>query len=259
MRDAKVGDTYSDNELKLEFKWCPEGSFRMGSPETEKFRNEDEKQVDVKFESGFWLGKTEVTQRQWMELMKTTPWKGKELTKVGDDIPATNVDFDQVRAFCERLSEIEKNAGRLPVGWKYILPTESQWEYACRAGSEKAYCFGDDESLLNEFAWWGEGAGDIRVIDPKFSVHEVAQKKPNSWGLYDMHGNVIEWCDSIFRPRFQAGDERSGEFYSCRGGGWLSQAGQCRSAHRGGNIAKGGCADVGFRVALVKIDTETVK
>src|SRR5262249_31753837 len=128
-----------DNGLKLKLIWCPPGKFKMGSPDSELGRHPDENQVDVTLKDGFWLGQTEVTQGQWRQLMLTTPWTGERFVKDGDSYPVTYVSYDDAMSFCERLTKQERSAGRLPVDAIYILPTEAQWEYACRAGTSTRF------------------------------------------------------------------------------------------------------------------------
>ncbi len=185
--------------------WCPPGTFTMGSPASEKGRDVNEAPVQVTLTKGFWLGQTEVTQSQWTAVMgaASKPWSGKEYVKEGPTFPASyishgvntdgTIEADSATAFCEKLTEIERKAGRLPTGWKYSLPTEAQWEYACRAGTKTKYSFGDDESQLDEYAWWGGRTGNGNAKTEQYA-HTVATKKPNPWGLSDMHGNLWEWC-----------------------------------------------------------------
>ncbi len=185
-RGKEAGEVRDDNGLKLKFVWCPPGTFKMGSPPTERGRQASEDQVEVTLTQGYWLGQCEVTQAQWKELLKTEPWKGQRLTKEGADLPATSVSWDDAVDFCRKLTEQERQAGRMANGWECTLPTEAQWERACRAGTETRYSFGDDESKLGEYAWF---ASNVSNTGERYA-RPVGQKKPNPWGLYDMHGNV---------------------------------------------------------------------
>jgi len=173
----------------------------------------------------FHLGRTEVTQGQWKAVMGTTPWKGKEFVKEGDDYAATYVSWEDAVEFCRKLSAKE--------GVEYRLPTEAEWEYACRAGTTTAWSFGDDESQLGEYAWYETNA----VYVGEIYAHIVGQKKPNPWGLYDMHGNVDEWCQD-WVGEYPSGDVTDpmgppqGEGRVLRGGSFNFYATSLRSANR---------------------------
>jgi formylglycine-generating enzyme required for sulfatase activity len=159
-------------------------------------------------------------------------------------LPVDTLNWDEAVKFCEVLSSrpAEKRAGRV-----YRLPTEAEWEYACRAGTTTAYSFGDDESLLGDFAWFTGNAGN--------QTHAVGQKRPNAWGLYDMHGNVWEWCsdwygdhsgNAVSDPQGVA----SGSIRVLRGGGWGHSARGCRSAFRHAGSPSYRSGNLGFRLAL---------
>src|SRR5579862_5268556 len=187
---TKAGQAREDNGLKMKMVWCPPGSFVMGSPSTEEGRLWDEAEVPVTLSRGFWLGQFELTQGQWQQIMKTTPWSGKIEVEASADYPATYLDRDDAMRFCKMLTEVEHRASRLPLGCKYTLPSEAEWEYACRAGTKTRFSFGRDESNLSSHAWFAGNAWDTRERYP----HKVGLKKPNPWGFYDIHGNVSEWC-----------------------------------------------------------------
>ncbi len=204
------------------------GTFTMGSPASEEGRDDDEAQKSVRIADDFYMGETEVTQPQWKAVMGTTPWKGKVLVKEGDHYPATFVSWDDAQAFVKKVSQ----AGKLQVR----LPTEAEWEYACRAGTTTAYHFGDSDRNLEEYAWYDKNALDV---GEKYA-HEVKRKKPNPWGLYDMHGNVWEWCEDRYDATSRV----------LRGGSWYNTPGILRAARRNwytpdyrGNI-------FGFRVCV---------
>jgi sulfatase modifying factor 1 len=186
--------------------------------------------------------------------MKTEPWKGQEFTKEGADFPATYVSWDTATAFCRKLTEQERQAGRLPKDWEYTLPTEAQWEYACRARTKTKFSFSDDESKLGDYAWF---FGNARMAG-EFYAHQVGQKKANLWGLFDMHGNVWEWCRDIYAdelsggrdPEVQPDEKTRGSYRVNRGGGWYDYAAFCRSANRSRLSPSLRSRLLGVRVAL---------
>jgi formylglycine-generating enzyme required for sulfatase activity len=219
--------------------------------------------VDVTLTQGFWLGKFEVTQGLWESLMGTTPWKGKTAVQEGADYPATYLNADDAFEFCRKLTDVERKAGRLTEVWEYTLPTEAQWEYACRAGTTTRFSFGDDASELNHYAWFGRFYGEDGKQNEigELYPHEVGQKKPNPWGLHDMHGNVWEWCRDWYAVQVEAGADSAGPAKGServiRGGSFVEQSVVSRSARREGPMAakrnNGRQNYVGFRVACVPI------
>ena len=231
----------------LEMIWCKPGTFMMGSPDGELGRNSNEKQHKVELTKGFWLGKYEVTQAQWYAVMGTDPSYFK-----GSRRPVEQINYNDALAFCQRLTEIERTEGRLPEGYKYTLPTEAQWEYACRAGTETALCNGDaTEVNMNEVGWYYSNSGG--------GTHSVGQKKPNAWGFYDMHGNVWEWCLDWYGaylltdPNTAEKDPKGSDTGSdrvFRSGSWLHGTDLCRSALRNHEPQVNGYYTLGFRVAL---------
>ena len=222
------------NSIGMELIEIPAGKFTMGSPEGEKDHQEDEVQVSVTLTQPFKLGKYEVTQGQWKSVMGSEPWEGQKYVKADKDCPATLVSWDDATAFCEKLTAIERKAGKLQANEEYRLPSEAQWEYACRAGTTTAYSFGDDEKQLSEYAWFDGNTGSEQY------AHKVGMKKPNPWGLHDMHGNVLEWCSDWYSDWYggalSGGTDPAGPDYGSsrviRGGGWWYELGFCRSANR---------------------------
>ena len=250
------------NTIGMKLIEIPAGEFTMGSPAGEKDRRVWEAQVAVTLTKPFWLGKTEVTQGQWKQVMGTEPWEGGEYVQADKDCPATFVSFFDAVEFCDKLTDLERKAGRLKDSEEYRLPTEAEWEYACRAGTTTAFSFGDD-SKLNSHAWWGgldeetAGKGEIKAGPGNAArepyAHKVGSKKPNPWGLYDMHGNVWEWCSDDLGSRLPGGtnpvSQKGGSFRVDRGGSWRCELVECRSAHRGLNVPSNKRDGLGFRVA----------
>ena len=213
------------------------GRFMMGSPASEQDRDGDETQHAVTISKPYWLGQTEVTQAQWQAVMGSNPSRFKgDLTR-----PVEQVSWNDAVEFCRRLSQ--------KTGMTFRLPTEAEWEYACRAGTTTAYSFGNDASSLGEYGWFDGNAGG--------STKPVATRKPNAWGLYDMHGNVREWCSDWYGyyPSGAVSDPQgpvSGTGLVLRGGSLLNRSNLCRASFRFGlepgldNCAFG---DLGFRAA----------
>ena len=224
------------NSLGMKMIWCPAGTFLMGSPANEEGRNENENQVQVRISQGFWLASTPLTQGQWQALMGSNPSKFEG----SKDLPVENVSWDAAQEFCTKLNV---GQGDHP-GYRYALPSEAQWEYACRAGEKGPYSGGS----LDDVGWYWNNS--------KEQTHDVGQKKPNAWGLHDMHGNVIEWCADWYADTLQGGVDpkgpQSGAYRVSRGGGWVSYiAAFCRAAYRL-RISPGDRKDcLGFRPALV--------
>jgi formylglycine-generating enzyme required for sulfatase activity len=256
---TNVGQERWDNALGLKLCWCPPGKFVMGNASVpQKFLYESQGQADVELTRGFWLGKYEVTQGQWKKLMGLATYKSDQKVKEGKDYPETNVTHDMADSFCAKLTEQERKAGRLPPGWEYRLPTEAQWEYACRAGNETYFTFGDDESDLAEYAWFDKNTKDAG--EPY--AHEAGLKKPNAWGLCDMHGNVPEWCRDLYNglpggrdPEVTQGPPRFIPTRMFRGGSWELPAARCGSGIR--QRAPDSTGGIGFRLAAVQLAGET--
>ena len=240
------------NSIGMELIGIPAGKFTMGSPKGEKDREYNEAQVSVTLTKPFMLGKTEVTQGQWKSVMGTEPWDGQKTTIKGENVAATHVDDDAAADFCKTLTNLERAAGTLQANEKYRLPTEAEWEYACRAGTTTAFSFGDDESKLGEYAWFNGNTYDAGEQYP----HEVGKKKPNPCGLHDMHGSVWEWCSDLYDTKLSGGVDPKGpaprmSSRVSRGGCWGLNPPGCRSAIRGTGTASSNnySWDIGFRVA----------
>ena len=250
----KAGDLWDKNPLGIKFRYCPAESFTMGSPKSEKYRSNDENQVRVTLTNGFWLGQHEVTQGLWEKVMSTTPWKGKSFVKEGANYAASYISYDDAMKFCEELTKLGHQEGWLPKDWKVTLPTEAQWEYACRAGTTTAYHFGNDASQLGDYAWYDENADDVG----EDYAHEVGQKKPNAWNLYDMTGNVWEWCLDGYNSNLPGGVDpvvKSSSYRVIRGGGWFDFARSCRSADRYYYSPGYRYYCLGFRICIVPVQS----
>lgn len=202
--------------------WLPLGDFLMGSPEKEAERFMDEGPVhSVTIPHGFWMDRHEVTQEQFAKLMHSTP----SSTDFTANLPVNRITWHEANEYCERLTKAEQQRDTLPLGYVYRLPTEAEWEYACRAGTETAYSYGDETKSLSQHGWW---AGNSRG-----KPEPIGQLKPNPWGFYDIHGNVFEWCLDIYKayPEGRAFSD-TGKLKILRGGAYYCPRGILRSACR---------------------------
>jgi formylglycine-generating enzyme required for sulfatase activity len=230
--------------------YIPPNTFRLGSPTNEIGRAADEgPQTAVTITHGFWMGKYEVTQRDYLAVLGSNP---SQFT--GDlSRPVETVSWLDATNYCAKLTEQELAAGRIPGGSHYRLPTEAEWEYAARAGTSTRFSYGDDPALtgLTSYAWYAVNSGNM--------THPVGQKAPNSWGLYDMEGNVLEWCFDWYGP-YPGGFETDPQGPASnaigvrviRGGAWDGFETDCRSARRGAEGVSPFIHDfiLGFRVVL---------
>jgi len=248
----------ADN-VSLALIYVAPGRFVMGSPESEPGRSPDERQHDVALTQGFWLGRTEVTQRQWAAVMKRSAQEQRALAEAerrdassaapalpgeSPEHPICYVSWDEATEFCRRINAAESDQGRVPSGYGYWLPTEAQWEYACRAGSAGPHAGG---ASLDEVAWYENNAGGV--------AHPVATKAANAWGLFDMLGNVSEWCADYYGeyPQGTAIDPYgpdAGAGRVERGGHWANPERRCRPAQRSGVPGNRRYPGTGLRLAL---------
>ncbi len=242
--------TLKVNAVSYAFHWCPPSKFVMGSPPEELGRLDDEDQVDVRLTQGFWIMESAITQEMWHSLMRSRPWKNEDYVVEGPNVPATYINWHAADSFCQRFNVILSKSSDC---WRAALPTEAQWEYACRAGTETSYSFGTNEGLLDAHGWYEEnadGAGEEYA-------HEVRLKAPNPWGLFDMHGNVWEWCLDEYDRILPGGAnplavDLGTEQRVVRGGSWAYDDANCRSAARGSAEIDDTACGIGFRVVLVK-------
>ncbi|MBK8100890.1 MAG: SUMF1/EgtB/PvdO family nonheme iron enzyme [Planctomycetes bacterium] len=229
-------------------------TFRMGSPASEAGRDSDETQHAVTITRPFAPAETEITQKQWFEVMGTRPWKGRSSVIDGDDVAATFISWNDAMEFCRKLTERERAAGRLAMNMEYRLPTEAEWECAARAGTTTRWSFGDNEADLGKYGVF-DGARDGQ------HAHRVKTKKPNPWGLYDMHGNVWEWCLDVvdWQSKVVSNADKegavdpigtSGSHRALRGGCWVNSARYARSADRYVSEPAAQVYNLGFRPVL---------
>jgi formylglycine-generating enzyme required for sulfatase activity len=227
------------NNVELKLVLIPAGKFLMGSPKSEKgHRDIEGPQHEVTISRPFYMGMCEVTQEQYRQIMGTDPSPFK-----GPSMPVQHVKWYEAVEFCKKLSRA--------TGKRITLPTEAQWEYACRAGSKTRFSFGDDDSKLPDYAWVSE-----HIEDSMDSMHRVGQKLPNPWGLYDMHGNVWEWCADWFAESYANEGKTdpmgpaSGSFRVLRGGSRAKDPRSLRCAFRNGLPPDFSFGNVGFRVVV---------
>jgi formylglycine-generating enzyme required for sulfatase activity len=245
--------------------FIPPGTFRMGSPTNEVDRSVTEgPQTDVIISRGFWMGKYEVTQGEYLAVMGNNPswFNGDRTGEGGADYgvdptrPVEQVSWDDATDYCGQLTQRERLAGRIATNCLFRLATDAEWEYACRAWTSTRFSYGDDPGYTNltSYAWWGANSGG--------QTHPVGQKLPNPWGLYDMHGNVWEWCQDLWAGNLAGGiavDPRGPDtgtgllLLVYRGGDWVHRgdyAGDCRSAGRGYSDPGSWGPIIGFRAVL---------
>ncbi len=230
------------NDLGMAFNLIPAGTFMMGSPPDELGRFSGEILHQVTLTQDFYIMTTEVTQSQWTAVMGSNP---SRFTACGDDCPVERVSWDDIQGFITAMNERGEGT--------YRLPTEAEWEYAARAGNSTAFYNGDitetDCSIdtnLDQIGWYCGNSG--------YTTHPVAQKLPNDWGLYDMSGNVNEWCQDGYGtyPSSAVTDpeNRTGSYRVLRGGSWNRYARGCRSAYRGNSSPSYRINSIGFRLAF---------
>jgi formylglycine-generating enzyme required for sulfatase activity len=279
----------------IRFLGCPAGSFNQASGQDAQNGRVTDEKADLQQVKAFWISETEITRTVWQKVMQNKPWESssERLTGVDDAmLPVTFVSWNDATKFCEVLTSRERAAGRLPANWSYQLPTEVEWEYACRGASTTEYSFGNEAAKLSTYAWWG--AYDDGSASEERHVHQVGMKKPNPWGLRDMHGNVCEWCrdeqsndaglgketysGEEFFDKLQyvpgAGDPTAvlgigkgaavveyadksfGTARWCRGGAWTDSWDRLKSGERDWHFASAAANHIGFRVVLTEVASQ---
>ena len=244
--EIKQDWTYSN--LNLQMVYCKPGKFKMGSPENELGRTKDSDldANEVSIDNDFYIGKYEVTQKLFFDVM------GEKPSRYADDKkPVESVSYYKAVEFCKKLNELTKD--KRPAGYEFALPTEMQWEYACRAGCETPLNNGKQISTdkgncveLNEIAWYKANS------DTK--THEVGTKKANNWNIFDMHGNVAEWCLDGYNGNEMAKEVNNNSKCIVKGGAYFYEPSKNRSASRGVASPNALSSGIGFRVALVQAE-----
>ncbi len=233
---AKPNVKTISNSIGQEFVYIKPGCFMMGSNSGDY----DEMLIhNVTLTNGFYMQTTEVTQGQWYDIMGTKHWVGGEYVQENRDNPAVYISWDDAKEFIRKLNNKD--------GKQYRLPTEAEWEYACRAGSSSKYSFGDSKYQLREYAWIRKNTHSVG----NSYAHNVGTKKANSWGLYDMHGNVSEWCEDWYGHKYYSSESMTnpmgpstGQVRVFRGSSWFS------SDDRGGCEPFVRYPDFGFRLVM---------
>ena len=244
---AVEGKPFAIADLSLEMLWVKPGTFEMGFS--------DKTRHTVTLTQGFHLGKHEVTQSQWGKVMGSNPSRFKGVSR-----PVEAVSWHSVTSFCDKLTASERAAGRLPAGMTYQLPTEAQWEYACRGGTKTAFSFGEAAGELHRHANYADVNTDFDWSDKAHddgyeNTSPVGSYKANGWGFYDMHGNVYEWCADWYGD-YPTGAARDpvgpavGSARVLRGGSWDYTADYARSANRGRGLPAYSYYNLGFRLSL---------
>ncbi len=246
LASEKNVEIYVGNGATMEWVLIPAGQFTMGSPKEEKHHDKGEQEHPVMISKPFYMGKYTVTQAQYESVVGKNP-----SVFDGNKNPVENVTWFDAVKFCQKLNEALK--ARLGIYFAFQLPTEAQWEYACRAGTKTRFNFGDADSDLDSVAWYSHNGGN--------KTHPVGEKKPNAFGLYDMHGNVWQWCRDARISNYEdlsktdpfvgeiAPDETT-EIRVLRGGSFSDSASYCRAAFRHGDTPGTRLNFVGFRVVL---------
>ncbi|MCC9601923.1 formylglycine-generating enzyme family protein [Stieleria sp. JC731] len=233
-REFGIYAAFEIDGVRFPLRWIPPGEFMMGASDSEDAYDNERPRHRVRISEGFWIGSTPVTQEQWLTASAENPSEFQ-----GPRRPVEGVTWDDCVQWLSRLNEKHRGLGA-------SLPTEAEWEYACRAGTESAFSFGNEAERLSEFAWY--------YANSEKTTQDVGTQKPNTWGLWDMHGNVLEWCLDGPRPYDTSdvvnpiGPRERGVDRVVRGGGWIISARVCRSAYRSASDPGGRVNFLGFRL-----------
>ncbi len=246
--------------------WCPAGSFVMGSPLDEPERRPGEAQKRVTLTKGFWIAQFEATQRDWTRIVGALPGPLTDELPAGDDLPVGNMSFGEAEAFTHALTDLAHADLSLPTHWEFRLPTEAQWEYAARAGTTTATAFGDSLSST-QANFRGEHPYNGGAVGPSLGrAVAVGSYPPNGWNIYDMHGNIYEWCRDWYHIDYPGGadpdlhdaektatpNDTGARSRARRGGAWTDLGWPCRSAFRLRFEPERRYDHIGFRVGAVR-------
>ena len=226
----------------------------MGSPKSEPERRPDEAQVRVTLSKGFWVGKYEVTQGQWVRVMGALP--NRMTAGEGDDFPVYAMNHGEAESFCRKLTEQARASGVLGADWEFRLPTEAQWEFACRAGTTTATAFGNSLSS-RQANFKGQPYNGAEAGPSLERTAKVGSYPANAWGIHDMHGNVFEWCRDWYHAKLPGGRDpdlssKQASSRVRRGGCWADEGWPCRSACRVRFEPERRADHIGLRVVLVE-------
>jgi sulfatase modifying factor 1 len=242
LHDPKAGTNFT-NRLGIQMIWCPPGELKMGNPKDKPWHGKNYREpVLTKITAGFWIASTTVTQAQWTSVFGTNP----SYYTWSQQLPVEQVNWENALSFCEALNNTEF----LPAGYRYTLPYEAQWEYACRAGTTGPLA----GKPLSELGWNIYALAAGQHCKEHNRTHEVATKAPNPWGIFDMHGNVWEWCFDYWDAVLHGGNDpkgpQSGKKRIVRGGNAGSSPECCESPYRHYWEPARTCSGTGFRVVL---------
>jgi formylglycine-generating enzyme required for sulfatase activity len=286
IKDNRPLDQEFFNSAGVKMLKVEPGTFMMGSPEGETEREEQEgPQREVTLTQPFYMSQTEITRKQYLEVVSNVPGllKVQVTGKVRQSMPVEGISYDEAVEYCKKLTLKESKTDRHRPGWEYRLPTEAEWEYVARAGSETPFARFEDGGTGDTITMIKHAVFDFNIDDPymqlppdfkaktrmpypAFSSQEEATslnfadkyRHPNRWGFYDMHGNVYEWVRDFYSEKYPEGPATdptgpaTGTYRVIRGGAWTEPAGKCRSAAREGREASTKSSDIGFRIVYAK-------